>query len=1072
MFRKSMTKLAVRLATGTAVACLSVPAAYAQDASYSFNIPAQSLGGALREFGRVTNQQIIFSESLVDGKKSKALTGRYTVEGALSRLLAGSELEVRRTSDGMWAVAAPASTQSDMDRPSTEADHVDIVVTGSRIRKDAASTTAPTTVFSDEDLTDRGYTQVGDLLNDATSIKPEFPITLSQGFPAGPGTTYPNLFNLGSGRTLSLVNGRRMVSSDGGLGDRVVDTNVIPSALVRRVEILQGGGAAVYGSDAIAGVVNYVLKDDFDGLEIDMQSSISTYGDDHRPSVSVTGGKNFAGGRGNISGNLSYAKTHALYERDRPWTALGQAEVNNPLNVNGADGLANTMFIFDGRASNLNRNGVIFDYVFQPPFFRTPFQVGGQRYQFSDDGTQVVPFDTGTLYPNTSTASGGDGFDIRERSTLASGVERYSGSLFGHFEIVDNVKLVGEFLYSKQIGNDPFGTQSILRSNTGFTANGGGTVTFNRNNPFLTQSAIDTLTALKPSFGTGSSLYLSRFFDILPSRNRGSERETWRALVGLEGDFNAGDRAFYWSITASRGQTRGYSEVYAPYANHLNNALSAVRLPSGQIVCSINGDAISTNDDPACVPINPFGNTRPSAEAVAYSTVLTGNSFKNIQDDYLATLGGDLVRLPGGTAKFSLAYEHRREFAEFNPYEADQRGIAFNGEPSLPVAAEYNTDELSGELFIPLVGGDFRLPLVKALEINGSYRYVDNSIAGKESVWGAGVRWDTGYGVTFRGSRSRNFRAPSLTQIFSPVRTSTAPIGIDPCDADRLNQGVPSVRLTNCTALFAANPGYGPLASFQDPAENNSFALVATGGNLNLSNEVSNTLTYGILVQPAFIPGLSFNADRIEVDLQNGLIAFSPASFLAQCYDSTDYPNAACDTFTRNAQGYVVTATSTTFNAAVVKYSGEIYNLNYNLPLERVFGRDLGTLNFGIEATHTTLRVSSVSGANNSNFAGTSGDPDWRGRFDVRYTNGPFRLFYQLYYLPSQTRFLNSNVENDPVPVVSANYRHTISMQLEAGKMTFRAGVNNFTNRGPSFPTRDYGDIFGRRFFVGTNIKF
>ncbi len=1071
MTHHGLTRFAAILAAGAATSCLMTAPAHAQETVYSFDIPAQDLGSALRAFGQATDQQIIFADDVVHGKRSATVSGRYSADDALRRLLAGTGLTARKTRGGMYTLEAETAAVADMGGAAAVEDA--IVVTGSRIRRSETQTSAPMTSFGKQDLTERGYVQVGELLNDVTSNVPDFPINPTKGYPAGSGQTYPNLLNLGAGRTLTLVNGRRMVSSASGLGDRVVDTNVIPAGLIERVEIIQGGGAAVYGSDAIAGVVNYILKDDFDGLEIDGQQSISTYGDDYRPYLRLTAGKNFADNRGNIAINLEYSKTDPLLDYDRPWTDLSPIAVTNPNDTGPDDGEPTQIYITHPRYRFHNYNGVIFRPSGSPPFFATFLSDnGGNLFQFNDDGSQVVNYEPGIYYGGSASAIGGDGLDWREVSTAVTGVERYTGTANAHFDITSNVKVIGEFLYGHQKGTDPYGTQAIFRTLFNSYDGGAGLVPFDRTNPYLTQDAINSLDAVSPDFAAGDQLNLARIMNILPTRNRGSARDTWRALIGLEGDFETAGRSFYWSVTASRGKSTGYVEVFDSYATHLNNALDAVRA-NGEIVCRINADGDPTNNDAACVPIDPFGNVKASQAALDYATVLSGSHFENVQDDVLATLGGDLLKLPGGLAKFSVAYEHRRDYANLVPYEADQLGIVSNCCASEPIEAEYNTDEFSAELLVPLLGEDFSLPAVKSLVADGSFRYVDNSIAGKENVWGAGLRWDTGFGVTLRGSRSRNFRAPSLEQLFSPVSVSNGPIGYDPCDMDTIGQGPnPAVRLQNCQALFAANPGYGDLATFQDPAENTSLALISSGGNLNLKNEISNTWTYGVVVQPAFVPGLTFTADRIEVTLDNGLTAFSPANFLSSCFDSTDYPNnSACDNFTRNGQGYIVTANQTTFNAAIIKYRGEIYNLNYLLPLERVFGKDMGTLEFNVEATHTTLALSNATGASESRSEGTIANPEWRARFDLRYSKGPFRAFYQMYYLPSALHTVNATVENDPMPNISGNTRHSISVQYEFPKLTLRAGVNNLTDKGPSFPTRNYGDLYGRQFYVGAKIS-
>ena len=1057
-------------AAAAALLVFAAPAmAQVQEQTYKFDLPAQGLGSALRAFGQASRQQIIFSEDSVRGRQAPALLGTFTVDDGLNRLLTGSGLTVSRTRSGVISVGndGRAGSASSGAMADNARDIAELVVTGSRIRRTETGTSAPVTVLDEDALIERGYTNLGQMLNQVTSNTPSFPISTTSGFPAGPGQTSPNLFNLGAGRTLTLVNGRRMVTTSSGLGDRTVDSSIIPSGLIKRVDIVQAGGAAVYGSDAIAGVVNYILKDNFEGLELDAQYGESTKGDYPQTSLRATFGKNFQEGRGNIAVDLEYGKTRPLLEYARRRTAEAPRNVTNPANTSTTDGIPPTFYVFNGRFWNQNRDGIIFGVQSALP--TSLLRAGGSALQFSSDGQSIIPYDTGIIQGVSSTAIGGQGLDVRDNSTLATGVERWTGTVVGHYDVTDNVKVSGEFLYGRQIGRDPFGTQQIFRTISGTP------VTFNRTNPFLNAAQIAQLSAASPAFASGGNLFLSRFFDILPTRERMTQTDVWRGLAAVDGDFKTADREFYWSLSYSHGETEQEGSVWTPDVVRLPRALSAARNAAGAIVCAVNADAITTNDDPACVPLNPFGSQTASREAILYVSALSGQNFKNQQDDFLATFGGDVIKLPGGTAKFSAAYEHRRESVAFRPFDADIAGRTTTGTAPIDRDGKYHTNEVSGELLVPIVGGDFTLPLVQALEANGSYRYVDHSIAGKQKVYGFGLRWEVGYGLTLRASKSRNFRAPTLDQQFAPTFASPGqPLGSDPCDADRINGGpAPAVRLANCQALFAANPGYGPLATFQDPAENTGIVTVTSGGNPDLKNEISNTKTWGFAYQPDYIPGLTFTADRIQVDLRDGLSSFSPASFAATCYDSSPQPADICATFQRNALGYVIAGRSTTFNAGKVLYRGEVYNFSYRFPIGRFFNdAELGELEFAAEGTHTTRLLTSVTGFDRTRSDGTTATPDWRARFDLRYARGPVRLFYSVYYLPSVKSSFTDTIETSPVPIIKENYTHTVSGQYDYKNVTFRAGVNNLTNEMPSFPTRTYGDIFGRQYFFGVRARW
>jgi len=1013
---------------------------------------------------------------------------------------------------GLAAIAPMASNAQSVEDGATAID--EIVVTGTRIPSREATSASPLTVIDATRLTQRGFVQVGQVLNETTSITPALPIRPSDGSSttSGGGEQVPSLFGLGAGRTLTLVNGRRFVSTSSGFGvpgalqgstnDSVVDTNTIPVGLLKRVEIVQGAGAAVYGSDAMGGVINYILRDDFDGLEIDGQYGRSFEGDYPIANARATWGMNFSG-RGNIAVNLEWSRTDPLLTGDRERSALGRVTSSNPLDTGPDDGIPAVAEVLDARFWEFNPTGLLFAPP-NPASFPTrafittdgvrynQFTGAGTPAQFSADGSTLVPYNPGefpSAGPSIPFASGGDGYRYRDLGALSSGVERSAANVIGHYDLTDNLKLSTELMYSKVEGEDPAYSNvsnTILNSpETGY-----GAITISGLNPYLMPAAKNTIVSFlnaNPSlFGPNSGfgwaagaplpVSLSKdFTDILPSYTGTREVETSRALLALDGGFSALSRDFDWSVSASYGKSEGSIRSWDIWQSRFDNAIAAVSA-GGNIVCGINADADPSNDDPDCAPINPFGIGNVSEAARNYVSARFGQDYENTQYDYLATLGGSIFTLPGGDVGFSLAYEHRKEDATFTPNEATALGV---GRSAIPVEAEsggYHTNEFSAEVLIPIFGGDFTLPAFQSLEVSGAYRSVDNSLAGTESVWSAGLRWKPIDDVMLRVSRSRNFRAPNLAQLLSPTTTGLEAIIQDPCDVDRINGGPdPDVRLANCQALFAANPGYGPLASFQDPAENFPTAQVTRGGNRDLVNELSDTLSYGIVLQPRFAPGLMIVADRIEVDLEDGLSFFTPADFLATCFDSVVQPDAICAESTRDANGYVVASAAQTFNAGSIKFRGETYNVNYHFGLADMFssGADYGSLELNLEATHTSELETSVTGVDLSRTDGTTEQPDWRARFAMRYSRGPLGVMYSLSYLDSALAAEGATIESTPVPVIDANYRHSISAQFDVTDyLTLRAGIENFTDEEPSYPTIYYGDIFGRQYYFGARARF
>ncbi len=1040
--------------------------------AYRFDVPGEPLGDALRAFGQASHEQIIFSEQTVRGKRSSELVGTFTVQEGLQRLLAGSGLNIRRTTAGVIYVEYVES--SGPPAPDQHAEELsEIVVTGSRISQAAnAVTAAPTTVIDGAELDMRGFNQAGQMLNLVTANAPEVPVSQAEGYPAGSGQTNPDLFGIGDSRTLTLIDGRRMVTSASGLGPRTIDVNVIPTGLIDRIEIDQAGGAAVYGSDAIAGVVNYVLKQNFEGLVVDATDGISSRGDYHTPGFKGTFGQNFADNRGNIAVDFEWSKSPPLLETERPPFSYGDEAIANP-----SGSVPPEIYAPNVRAWNWNTNGVIFtnanSYYYGLPFLPNPaglLQVNGSPTQFSANGTSIIPYNTGAIQPPTGSAIGGQGYPLTELSSLLAGVERYTGAVLGHFDLTDHLTISNQFLWAREVGSDPLGTEVFLN----FVGGTGpyGPIAFTKNNPYLSASEVATLSAANPAFAAGQPLYLSKFSNWLPGgRNAASYTDTWREMLSINGDFNVFGRNLTWSASDAYAETDGKMEMGDEYVSHFNNAVNAVTNASGQIVCAINAVKVV---DPSCQPINIFGAVPGTLQSAArnYISIPAGQWIHNSMNDFLATLGGNVASLPAGETKFSLTYEHRQEGSRLLPFESELLGLGSQG-VSYPNSGSYYTNEGSVEMLVPLIGNDFKIPLVEKVDLHGSFREVDNTLSGHDRVWGSDLRWDVGYGLTLRGTKSSNFSQPTLGELIQPPTVGYLPAQ-DPCSYTNINGGPnPAARHANCEALFAAHPGYGPLSKFYDPSESAGTVAVTQQGNPSLVSEVSATVTYGLVFKPTYIPGFSFSADRIQINLHAALEQFQLQNFVDTCFDSSVQPASICDTFTRSPQGYLATGLAEYFNAGALNYRGETYKADYLLPLDRIFaGREWGTFKFSAEGTHNSLLAESVTGFDHTAYQGTISEPKWVARLDVRYAIDHLRVLYSIYHLPTSLIGPGANITNSPPPYeVKSNSVQSISAEYDYHQITFRAGIQDLADSLPSFATRSYGDIIGRQFFVGVHAR-
>lgn len=986
----------------------------------------------------------------------------------------------------------------------------EIVVTGSRIRQTTTntSTTAPVAIIAADSIEKRGFVSASDVLKEMAAISPPTLAANSTGSnsalgsgQAAFGATYPNLFSLGAGRTLTLINGRRVISTAGGLGDEAVDPAIVPVGLLQRVDVVQGGGAAVYGSGAIGGVVNYIFKKNFQGVEMDAQGSIDQRGSYSTGSFRLTAGTNFSEGRGNVAINLDFSDTGRLLTNERDFLLNTPSANATLLPGAGANGIPVSRYLvtntpvasWPGTVLMSPTSGV-----------GALLLVNGSPVRFNEAGTGLAAFNPGTTTPgNAGQVTGGDYDRANQGVALVEAiprVQRLIGNLVAGYDLTDDIRLSTEITVARVTGMSS-GYRNFATQFTPTTQllPGLQTLTFTRDNAYLTADTIAALSAASPTFANGGVLYLGKgpFLNLFEGNTADIRQptSTYRGVVALDGKFTAGDRQFFWSAAATVSKVTQGLQGKSVIVDRLVKSANAVRNASGQIVCGVNADADPTNNDAACVPVNIFGTGDIGAAARNYllvdsgaqsgSTLLTS---ENQEQDVLLTLSGDLVKVPAGVVRFATSYEYRHNSARFDPLGADHLGLT-PGKVSINGASgKFSTNELAAELVVPVFGEGFNIPLFHELELNGSYRYVDHSVAGAENVWGAGARWGVIPGLTLRAALSRNFRAPNLRQLFLPASLALNQ-AISVCAPDLISQGQsPATRRANCLALFEANPTFGtataPLGSSAEQRLATfapiriGAASVTTSGNPDLKNEISKTLSLGVVLEPKFLPGFVATVDRIDLKLRDALVSYGPAQFIATCFDSPagtadDY----CGTLGYDANGSIIRAVNRTVNAGSSKLTAYAFTMNYRFPLSRVFGGDnLGSLNLGVQGTYNQFKSETVGGSVNRQ-DNTRLLPRWVGGATVSYYNGPFTATYSNYYLARAKLNAAATPANSPdfMDYYAANLRHNISVQMEINNMfSVRAGINNFTDKAPSYPAdffNAYGDVIGRQFFLGAKMK-
>jgi iron complex outermembrane recepter protein len=960
----------------------------------------------------------------------------------------------------------------------------EVVVTGSRIARPEFDNLEPTTAIDSKTFDQRGYLDVGQALNElpAFGVAPSSAANTQSGF--GIAQSFVDLYGLGSQRTLTLVNGRRFVSessatlnnsnsntNNGGNGTQV-DLNVIPTKLIDHVEVVSVGGAPIYGADAIAGVVNIILKKDYQGLDVDAQVGASGQGDAWTYRTRILGGQNLFDGRANVTGVAEFTKTDGLVGTARPVYAadLGFLAPATPGKFNSVLTPANSV-------PSVSFGGVplVDDAFFSPGIFGVPNSTlgvtngAGQVTQFGPNG-QLIPYNVGTPTGNPIFNSGGDGERLSQVSNLLSPTERINIDTLMHFQINDRLNAFGEGYFSETHATNLLSQPAYNTGLFGTAGTPNGNFVISINNPYLTptdraliQTALNNYAASFPfggplyggvTAGPGqpvsypawntSQFYISRASVDLENGHATDTQIVARGVAGLNGDFSFASRNFNWEVSVSYG-TADNTQVTPSYVfQNAANALNATRNAAGQIVCAgtpVNGP--TTTDSSTCAPLNVFGNGSPSAAALQYITHLATVDSFNTQRDTNAFIGGDILKVPAGEWKFSAGFENRRESASFSPdnFYTENLGQA----QVTAVAGSYVTNEGYFETLLPIFSPMQDIPGLNRLEAEGAARRVDNTFAGTATTYTYALRWSPIEDVQFRGNKTKSIRAPSITELFLPS-ASTFSFANDPCDKNFVGQGpVPSTRAANCAAAI---PGYNP-ATFTSNVVN-ATALGSTSGNQNLQSEIAFSKTFGVVLRPRFVPKLNISVDYIDIALKDAIESLTLTDNLDACYDSSNYPsNPSCTAFTRNGAGQITNFHSGYVNAGLLEFTGIQAALDYTFDLPWA----LGSLQTSAHYLDTQRLKSQIATAAPLDISGQIGYSKNKGSIDLLYANQGFSWDWQGIFIgPAQFSNQNTPTSQDILGVGSWwLINSTIGMKFTPAFQA-RFIVDNVFNKQPPFP--------------------
>lgn len=989
----------------------------------------------------------------------------------VSRLMQGSAIAIA------LAVLAPAALAQDKEADtakteSTEAAQEEtgtVVITGSRIRHRGAQSATPTSVISADTIQKTGTRQIADLVNqlpalvvsqsDQTSNANRDKDSMDA---SHPGMNALDLRGLGTKRTLVLVSGRRHVP--GAPGSAAVDISTIPSSLVERVEVITGGASALYGADAVAGVANFILKKNFEGIDANVRYGNSSRNDMPSYDVDLLYGKNFADGKGNFTLFGYYGVSDGTVGgQDRPWTAAG-----NPwwARVPGQTAAPYLNYILDGR-QNLG---------YSP---RAQVLLGGKPWTFNDDGTMRAPIlGPGGILPNT--------YDMTKPETIAN-LETNGGEYGGRYDnwllSVPNDRFIthGTFNYALS-DNLKYFLEVDYATNKSHGEYGmwyeGGSNWLWEGNPFITDEMIAA---------NGGSLPYVSFVRQYPEMGKASshyKRDLAQVVTGFEGNLPSlfRDHDWAWSVYASYGRTEETIQDRNQVSNErYMRALDAVSGPGGQPICWVNSDADTDNDDPNCVALNPF---KPlTQDVMGYLTYNPGVSKSWLDQTVISGYAtGALFTLPAGEVQAVIGGEYRKErnhigaVAEYdpnNPAFVEDYGVIQN-----PLDGEFDVKEVFAELSVPILAD---LPFAQKLSMDAAIRSSDYSTAGQTTSWKYGLQYAPVRDVRLRATYGQAVRAPNISEVFTASSISGQWL-YDPCNYYLPNR-VENTQYTeaNCAALNPANKNYYWV-----------WMEVEKKGNENLKVETAKTLTVGLVFQPRVVKNLTFSIDYYDIDMSDVIAAVEPQTIINKCVDFPMENNPYCDLVVReDGTNNITRVIKQNINLAQRLNRGVDMELDYFVDLSSWgWGSNAGRLSINSVYTHlleNKITPDPDNPANVTDTVGVFGFPEWKGRTSLSYANGPLWLSWNVrHYTPMRMNTTITREAYSPWRTKAIYYNDFYASYQLKPNLILGAGISNVLDTAPPrYPGAEAGgayfgdegwqsgiyDVIGRTGFISLKYK-
>ncbi|WP_305804170.1 TonB-dependent receptor [Stenotrophomonas sp. YIM B06876] len=902
-----------------------------------------------------------------------------------------------------FAQAAPASGATELDR---------IQVTGSRIRGADMETQQPVITLTREALEKQGFTSVADVLQNLTSAGSPA-ISRSEPLASGEnvGGYYVDIRNLGAQRTLVLMNGKRLGATTAGLQD----LSQIPMGAVERIEILKDGASAIYGSDAIAAVVNVITRKRFDGAEASVYVGQYGEGDGDINQYSFTLGSE--GERGGITMSAEYYKANPVWAKDRSFSASGSAGPNYP----GAG------------FSTINEKGSFCDPCSTPgikegqPGYVAPADV--KWYTLKDGGNPANRADY-------RLQTGADSVNANEQMMVSTGIERKSLYVNGNYDFTDAITLNTDVIYNErttnqQIAGYPYQSASFgtpMAGDSAFNPNPGQETTFRR-----------------------------RLWEM--PRTTESKLKTLRFAPSLEGYFDFAGKTWDWDVGAlwNRNEItktgRGDISLIAAEQALGTSFINA----NGVAQCGTAAKPVALSDCRPWNPLLPYGVAGPGSLADAATQEFLFPTFTNTgttkTTSFTANIAGSIVTLPAGDLGVAMGVEHREEQGRYVPDAFAQSGQS-TGLGSTTTSGKYDLDEVYLELNVPVLAD---MPFAKELSFNVASRYSDYSNFGDTLNSKFGFVWRPMGELLVRGTYAQGFRAPTIDDLYGGINSSferyTDPCGIDATNSVNGNAA--------CTAAGVA-PGYVQLGQGLIPCDSYPCATpdqFISGSNPNLKPETSTSKTVGMVWSPRWVQGLDISLDWYRYEIKDMIIGDSVDRILRDCYVLGDA--SRCAGITRASDGHISSMTYGLANLGQMETEGYDLGIKYRLP-EMAIG------NFAIDWQTSYLASYDEQGQNSAGDNITIGRVGEAGLFRVRsnmgvtWAMGDFGVSYMARYYsgmkesciagrPCTQPDHIANGERDALRKVGSNTFHDLQVNWQAPwDATIAVGANNvFNHQGP-----------------------